>query len=188
MTSHFRACPDSSFRDTVYVAALPVVNLGADTALCLDGAPITLFNLRSQPGRYRSVWNTGDTTDTLVIRHYGNYRLQVRTPEGCTASETIVIKKSCYINIPNAFTPNGDGVNDYFFPRQLLADRLTEIHLVILNRWGEVVFETHDPNGRGWDGKLNGKPQPEGVYIYQVQAEINDVHHESYQGNVTLIR
>jgi len=62
------------------------------------------------------------------------------------------------MDIPNAFTPNGDGENDYFFPRQLLAQRVTQFHMQIFNRWGELIFGTRKINGRGWDGKFNEKP------------------------------
>lgn len=53
---------------------------------------------------------------------------------------------------------------------------------------GAIIFDTQNINGRGWDGCLNGKQQPEGVYIYIISAEIKNDHKESYQGNVTLVR
>jgi len=58
----------------------------------------------------------------------------------------------------------------------------------IFNRWGELIFETNKINGRGWDGAFNGKPQPEGAYVYIMDAEIDGTRTEHYQGNVTLIR
>jgi gliding motility-associated-like protein len=58
----------------------------------------------------------------------------------------------------------------------------------IFNRWGENIFYTISLDGRGWDGKLNDIPQPEGVYIYVIDATFKDGQKEHHQGNVTLLR
>ena len=189
VTSNFRACASNSFRDTIYVHALPQVYLGPDTGLCLHGTAILLKNIKEQPsGTYRQIWNTGDTTAVLKALHPGTYALTVISiPSGCSTTEQIEVHKDCYIDIPNVFSPNNDGVNDYFFPRQLLSQKVSAFSMKIFNRWGQVVFETKNIHGRGWDGTLNNKSQPEGVYIYLIDAEINGVSSEKYQGNVTLM-
>jgi len=176
--------------DTIYVYALPKVNLGSDSGLCLHGAPIILRNRNSLPaGIYRNLWSTGDTTDVLKVVHQGLYSLTVSSePLNCSTTESVQINKDCYIDIPNAFTPNGDGENDYFLPRQLLSKNLTKFHMQVFNRWGVLVFETTKTDGRGWDGKFNGVAQPEGVYVYLIDAETNGSYQEHYQGNVTLLR
>ncbi len=95
--------------------------------------------------------------------------------------------------VPKAFTPNGDGLNDYF--GLTLVDTLNtfieEYHLVIFNRWGEKVFETADLN-RKWDGTFRGKPAPAGVYVYAIRARgRNDrrcIVRFTRQGDVTLVR
>lgn len=190
LSAQFRACPGTSFTDTVYVYDFPKVYLGPDNGLCLNGLPITLQNLAPPPGvSFHNLWSTGDTTTSISIVHPGIYNLTVSNePLGCSTTESVTIHKDCYIDIPNAFTPNGDGVNNYFFPRSLLSRKLTRFHMQILNRWGQVVFETKDTKGRGWDGRFNGKEQPVGVYIYLIEAEIDGHLQERYQGNVTLIR
>jgi gliding motility-associated-like protein len=190
LSAKFRACPDTSFTDTVYVYALPKVYLGPDSGLCLHGAPIMIKNLEPAPiVAYHNLWNTGDTTESLKVVHPGLYSLSVSNePLGCSTTESITITKDCYIDIPNAFTPNGDGENDYFFPRQLLSRKVTQFNMQIFNRWGQVIFETTNTAGRGWDGKFNDKNQPTGVYIYLIDAEIDGHLKEHYQGNVTLIR
>src|SRR5690606_24262700 len=91
-----------------------------------------------------------------------------------------------YVDIPNAFTPDGDGHNDYFFPRALLSENLSRFKMQVFNRWGQVVFETNRPNGRGWDGRLNGEVQPMGVYLYRIEADFSNGRQEQYSGNVTL--
>lgn len=190
LQTQFRACPDTSFRDTVYVFALPQVNLGPDTGLCLGGNPIFLRNLAVDTLTVlSSSWSTGDTGPTLKIVHPGSYALTVAAaPLGCSTTDVIVVHKDCYIDIPNAFTPNNDGVNDYFFPRQLLSRKVTRFRMQVFNRWGQIVFETDKTDGRGWDGKFNDREQPGGVYIYRVDVEIDGQHQEHYDGNVTLMR
>lgn len=189
LTAHFRACPEISTSDSVIVHALPRVDLGPDSVLCLGGRAISLVNhALNEPGNYRQVWSTGEQAAQIDVRHPGRYQLTLTNDFGCTVSESVEIKKDCYIDIPNAFTPNGDGVNDYFFPRQLMAAKLTGFRMSIYNRWGQLIFETSNTNGRGWDGRFNGKEQPAGVYIYRVAVVLDNRRQEQYEGNVTLIR
>lgn len=93
---------------------------------------------------------------------------QYRTPLGCTNSDTSSVLlyngPDCegVIYFPNAFTPNSDGLNDRFRPKQL---NIVRFKLLIYNRWGEKVFETDDPS-LGWDGTFRGTQCPAGVYVY----------------------
>ncbi len=187
LTASFRICPDIVFEDTVYVIPLPVVNLGIDTALCLDGAPIILSNQAALATDYQYLWSNGETNERFIVEHYGDYSLTA-TNHNCSTTDTISIKKGCYLDIPNAFTPNGDGNNDYFLPREQLTKDLIAFRMQIFNRWGHVIFETASLQGRGWDGEFNGTAQPEGVYIYLIEAEMKEGHVERYQGNMTLMR
>ncbi len=189
LTGRFRVCPDTTFMHTVYVQALPYIDLGNDTSICLNGAPILLRNLQPPPqGGYRSLWNTGDTTETLKVLQPGKYSLTLSSGLlACSSTETITIEKDCYLDIPNAFSPNGDGVNDYFFPRQLLSKGISDFNVQVFNRWGQLVFETNDAAGRGWDGKFQGLNQPQGVYVYRIKVNRGGVV-ESYDGQVTLVR
>lgn len=190
LLTHFRACPDTSYTDTIRVYPFPLVSLGPDTGLCLGGKPLYLKNLANDTLSILSnTWNTGDSGTTLKVVHPGTYTLSVAAaPIGCSTTNEIVVHKDCYIDIPNAFTPNNDGVNDYFFPRQLLSKKLTRFRMQIFNRWGQLIFETTQTDGRGWDGKFTDRDQPGGVYIYVIEAEIDGQHPEHYQGNVTLVR
>ncbi len=184
----FRACPDVYYTDSIMVYAFPVVDLGPDTVLCYQGAPVYLQNLAARMGGSTYRWSTGDTASQLKVLHPGQYSLWVTSAAGCATTANIEVKKDCYIDIPNSFTPNGDGNNDYFFPRQLLSRGLYRFRMKIFNRWGQVIFETTNSSGRGWDGRFNGQEQPEGVYLYLVEAELKNGFRENYNANVTLLR
>lgn len=85
--------------------------------------------------------------------------------------------------IPNVFTPNNDGENDLFY---ITSYGLKDYDLLILNRWGNVVFESSDPKN-GWDGTINGKECTEGVYFYKLTARQNNNDIKKH-GFLTLVR
>ena len=188
LNAQYRACPEANLNDSVIVHPLPLANIGPDTTICLDGDPVFLTNTAPMGSAYRYLWNTGDTTPVYKVVHPGTYTLTVTNEYGCNASDDVTVTKDCYIDIPNAFTPNSDGVDDAFFPRQLLSAGLTGFTMQVFNRWGQVVFQTNTVNGRGWDGTFNGKHQPQGVYIYMIEVALKNGRTEKYTGNVTLLR
>ena len=106
---------------------------------------------------------------------------------GCrdTASvELLVDPIGKNIFIPSAFTPNGDGKNDVL---RVLGGEIKELDMKIFNRWGQVVFSTRERSG-GWDGTLNGKAQPGGVYVYAVLLILKDGTVINKKGTVLLIK
>jgi len=186
--AYFRACADTSFTKTVSIHPLPVAALGTDTAICPGGQPLMLSPTGPAGPAYQYLWNTGAKSSEISVSGPGTFSLTVRNEYGCASSDTITIRKSCYIDIPNVFSPNSDGLNDYFFPRDLPGNGLAAFHMRIFNRWGQVIFETKNPAGRGWDGRFNGAEQPEGVYIYLIEAGFINGTEERHQGNLSLIR
>ena len=110
------------------------------------------------------------------------------TINNCSNTDSVYVANDCYVDIPNVFTPNGDGINDFFFPRSLLASGLTSFKMNIYNRWGQQIFESTSLDGSGWDGRLNGMPQPSGVYVYTIDVTFKDGQKEKHKGNVTLMR
>ena len=186
--NHYRVCPDTGLSFTVRVREVPVISLGADTSLCLDGDPIVMKdNVNAANPAATWLWNTGDTTSSIVVTHPGDYWAKV-TIDYCSTTDEITVSKDCYMDIPNSFTPNDDGSNDYFFPRQKFASGVVGFRMSVFNRWGQEVFETTNANGRGWDGRFNSKDQPVGVYIYMIDVVYKNGRTESYKGNVTLLR
>ncbi|MEM7658114.1 MAG: gliding motility-associated C-terminal domain-containing protein, partial [Bacteroidota bacterium] len=122
------------------------------------------------------------------------------TASGCTASDSLWIEVRQPLNCdgtvfaPNAFTPNGDGLNDFF---TLYADE--DLHniqqisrLVVYNQWGNLIFDQTGlrPNQpqRGWDGYAQGAPMQEGNYTWAAEFQLKDGSHFSCSGNVVLLR
>lgn len=187
-TTHYRACRDTSISRKVVVFPVPSIDIGNDTSICAGSEAIGLVdhvNTGNPKAAWR--WNTGETSSSITIVAPGKYYASVGI-NGCTSSDTVWVKNDCYLDIPNVFTPNGDGLNDYFFPREFLTSGLTSFKMEIYNRWGQLVFSTTALDGAGWDGKLNNVLQPEGVFVYTIEANFRDGQKEHRQGNVTLLR
>lgn len=189
VTADHLICPSIEAKDTIRVKPYPLINLGIDTFLCLKGAPIYMDpHLQTMnPTNTKYTWSHGDTTSATKITVPGTYKI-IADLDGCITTDEFIVHKDCYIDIPNAFTPNGDGDNDYFFPRQYLSRGVVDFKFEVYNRWGEKVFETNNADGKGWDGRYNNQDQPNGVYVYQITVRYKNMASEKYTGNVTLIR
>ena len=188
LTARYRLCPDTTYKKAFTVNGYPVVNLGPDTSICPNGSAITISdNINAGNPNAMWLWNTGDTTSSISATTDGRYSTVV-TVNGCSTADSIDVFKNCYLNIPNVFSPNNDGVNDYFFPRQLLGKGVVSFTMDVYDRWGLEIFQTHNIDGRGWDGKYNGANQPEGVYIYVIQVQFQNGETQTSKGNVTLLR
>lgn len=132
----------------------------------------------------------GTSDDMALTVNYpaepGTYpvMLVVVTQEGCvdTVYSQVVITLNGVIEMPNIFSPNGDGVNDRFLPLDVTG---VVGELVIYNRWGQLLYSTTALD-RGWDGSVDGKESPEGTYFYTVTE--TDGEGEVSTGHVTLTR
>lgn len=90
------------------------------------------------------------------------------------------------LEMPNAFSPNGDGINDIYKAKDGYQS-IIEFHAYIFNRWGQKLFEWDDPAG-GWDGKYNGKDVKQGVYFVLVKAKGADGRTFNIRRDVNLLR
>jgi gliding motility-associated-like protein len=168
VTAHLVSC---EITDTVsvYFSPYPVVNAGSDFySDCEDNT--LLYGATTGDSTFWELDNIlltyGDTvviptptrTSDLVMISYLNE---------CKARDTVNIKVDCvYIFAPTAITPDGDGLNDVF---RVYANGLTQYTLRIFNRYGEVVFETSDPEDV-WTGGFNDYYLPNGIYTWQIEA------------------
>lgn len=183
----FRACPDVFERYHIEVIEVPKVQLPTLDELCLQGEKIQVTHQLPLQEGHQYLWSNGDQTPTTDILTPGRYWLEISNGY-CIGSEYIDIEEDCFLRLPNAFTPNGDGNNDYFLPRQLISKGLVSFEMEIYNRWGQVIFQTNNIDGRGWDGKFNHVDQPSDVYVYKIYASFKNGRTEEYTGNITLIR
>jgi gliding motility-associated-like protein len=121
-----------------------------------------------------------DSTTTYTV--YG------MTTYGCVDSQTVTIflDNAMEAYVPTAFSPNNDGLNDYFHVVNLRYQKLVELR--VFNRWGQQVYATSDASSKGWDGTFNGIPQDIGVYTYELILAKVDGTQKTYTGMVTLIR
>lgn len=92
--------------------------------------------------------------------------------------------------IPNIFTPNGDGENDFFKPVILGKSNKSNLKFKtfkVFNRWGNLIYDNQSPQS-GWDGKINGVLAPPDVYAYYLECDIHDCQTIKKKGNITLVR
>jgi gliding motility-associated-like protein len=130
--------------------------------------------------------NTSIATPIAMPEVNTRYYLTAQTEWGCIAYDTIdvIIDPETAIDVPNAFAP-GNGPNAEL--KVVKKGVATLKSFCIFNRWGEKVFETLDIE-KGWDGRVNGVPQPMGVYVYFVEAYTGNGKRFYKQGNITLLR
>jgi len=174
---------DSILIDSFY--AVPPADLISDTTIC-TGNVVTVV---APTGYVTYVWDDGTTLNFLDITEAGVYSLTVTNQFTCIRVDSFEVKLLCptALFVPDAFTPNGDGLNDIFTP---IGYNITSFLMQIYNRWGRQEYETNSID-RGWDGDCNGVPCEMGTYVYYIVWTgaldgITDGGTE--KGNVTLIR
>ncbi len=134
--------------------------------------------------------NTTAHNTTVTSTTVGTYPLILVATSSdsyaCTDSAIVMLTvEANYIGIPNAFTPNADGLNDIFRPVGITANEVVDFK--VYNRFGGLVYQGKDLNNGGWDGTLNGIAQPRGVYIYTLVYKANNVE-KTRRGEITLLR
>lgn len=168
----------------ITVNALPPSkpHLGNDT--CFIANPPVVLKANVPADSYR--WKDGSTDSLYKAILPGDYWVQATNVCG-VLGDTLTIFPDCSfpLYIPNAFTPNNDGINDVFRIQGLHGQKL--MGFSIYNRWGQLVFKTTDAN-KGWDGTISGRPSPSSTFVYMVYYRdlFNKVKY--VQGTVNLIR
>ena len=105
--------------------------------------------------------------------------------KSCQFTDSIIVKVIFPLFIPNTFTPNGDGKNEVF---KAHSEILEEYELLIYDRWGNLAYKTTDLSS-GWDGTINGNPQPQDVYVYKLRYVLKHTRKwKEKVGIVSLIR
>jgi gliding motility-associated-like protein len=176
-----------SAADSVHITTIaptPAGFLPNDTSICQYGT-LTLVPLRTFTNY---LWSDGSTGPSLTVSAPGFYYLQVTDKNSCTGKDSILLTgKQCLVGfyIPNAFTPNNSGKNDIFRP--LIYGNLTNYKFSIYNRWGQQVFASTILLN-GWDGNINGTPQPPGTYVWFCSYQLQGQQTQFQKGTLLLIR
>lgn len=169
--------------------SIRIINLAVQTNPNPDLGNITDFctgdSLVLSPGQFSSyLWQDGSTQDHFVVKKPGTYNVTVSNACSSASKSITIASKKCFINFPNAFTPNNDGKNDVFMV--LTQFQLQEYDLAVFNRWGQKLFETRDQS-KGWDGTFNGEIQDTGAYVWYCSFK-NSNGTSFMKGTVILIR
>jgi gliding motility-associated-like protein len=206
-TTTVEGCKSYPTYDSVYVHTAPDARFGISALnsprLCIEDSvqftanlvnynysyqwtPLHDFNNLNQP----MIWGKMDAAKNIIT-------LTVTDPYGCYATQSLQVDADgcCALFFPNAFTPNGDGNNDYFevLPGKTKTDPngyagYHRFHMFrIVNRWGQTIFESANSADAKWDGNFNGVPQEMGVYYWYVKYDCAGKTIEE-KGDVTLIR
>ncbi|WP_304529282.1 DUF7948 domain-containing protein [Brumimicrobium oceani] len=112
------------------------------------------------------------------------YTVNFTDENGCLATDEVEIIYEGIIYVPNSFTPDGDGINDNFFVE---GGNIKEFHLLIFDRWGEVLFESFDMNA-GWNGTYGNKVCQDGTYVWKIVYEDLENNKKELVGHVNLLR
>ncbi len=181
----------------VQVFPLPVADFEYSPVKPIENQDMVVFTNTSE-GENQNKWhwaiNDGKNTNSAsentscFFEDAGNYAVAflVRNSWGCwdTIVKSIEVALDFNVYIPNAFTPNEDGLNDVFFP---VMRGVKRYELQIFNRWGELIFVSDDPKVK-WDGTLKGEPCQQGVYNYKLTVLNNSGDEKNYTGDVNLLR
>ncbi|MCB0651053.1 MAG: gliding motility-associated C-terminal domain-containing protein [Saprospiraceae bacterium] len=149
----------------VEVIPTPKPNLGPDTIYCNNNAQFTL-----DPGSYFSYeWQDGSVGSTYAVDLEGSYAVQVADVHGCIGEDSIMLRNICptKIYVPNAFSPNHDGINDTF---GVYGSDILSMKFTIFDRWGNLLFETTDQQEQ-WNGTFNGSALNSGTYVWQLEFQ-----------------
>lgn len=190
-------CISPYFYDTIDIHEDPIAKIVADKALydlCirneirLSAQQFTNLRYEWEPSEFFADNRVADVVGILASSGY--IKLHVYDDINCTAVDSIYagVHICCDIQFPDAFTPNGDGTNDFFRP--ITGGNHTIKSFVIVNRYGQRVYESNSQR-QGWDGKFNGVPQDMGTYFYYIKYTCNDDNASNEvekKGNVVLIR
>jgi gliding motility-associated-like protein len=187
-------CTDMlNLADVITVHPTPVAGFVPQPDVTTISEPLIHFNNFSELGDVYA-WDFGDQAGSTVFSPYHMYAdtgtytiaLLVTTTHGCfdTVSAKVRVEQGFTFYVPNAFTPDGNGANDYF---KGYGTSIKQYEMRIFDRWGANIYTT-EKYDEPWDGRMDGNPVQSDVYVYKIRlTDIFDVRHE-YIGKVTLVR
>lgn len=189
-----QGCSETFTRQNyIEVYPIPIADFEATPPVSDIFSPIINFtDLSLEADSWR--WNFGDTRSSAKqnpshrYRDIGIFNVSLKTTNtyGCidSISKTIIINDVYTFYAPNVFTPDGDGINDFFFPE---GNGWKEMEMLIFNRWGELIYKGDQLDSK-WDGTYKGFPVHVGTYVYKIKIrDIFGEYHNSI-GDVSVIK
>lgn len=198
ITSPIGCFTSDDFPNLIKIEPSPVANFECDPDTDLSNFNNTVQFTDLSTGAVHWNWQLGNSKTTIEQNPVYTFpdtglvkvRLIVTHPAGCKDSmiKYLDIRPIVLWNMPNAFTPNGDGLNDGFLGKGYL-EGATNFRMTIWNRWGELVYETSNPNDE-WNGRAQntGGMSPAGVYVYLVSFTGPRGEPFEFKGFATLLR
>lgn len=187
-----------SFTKDMVVAPLPTITMGPDPVIAV-GTGVDLpatYSTNIQQYTWTPPTNLSCFDCPVPFanpKFTTTYRINVTDSNGCKSSNEVTVRVVCNEKnyfLPNTFTPNGDGMNDVFYPRGASIDRIEALR--VFNRWGQVVFERKNfpvnSMSEGWNGFFQGKPANPDTYVYTIEYLCENGQILNLKGNVTLLR
>ena len=175
------------------VFPLPINPFGMEPIVsCLAYPPYGVTILADNPDAFFA-WNTGETTQQIFAAAEGYYSVTITTPFGCEGTITQGIESVCpgVIYVPNSFTPNSDGINDYW---SISGDNIERLEVSLFNRWGEVFYQSDAIDFKWMGQRRDGEHYAEaGTYPYLSKVQLRDelgrvTDEQELRGFVTLVR
>lgn len=184
---------DTSIIVTVYEG--PTASFIYSPTVPRENTPYQFTNTSIGATNYKWLFGDGDsllTTSALPVTHIytasGNYNvcLIAFNQQGCTDTvcQPVTAIITPVVDVPNAFSPNGDGVNDVIYVQGYAVSKMS---WRIYNRWGQLLFTSSNVS-TGWDGRYKGAMQPQEVYVYTLSIEFTDGTKTNRKGDITLLR
>jgi gliding motility-associated-like protein len=196
VTSVYGCTGNGTTTANVTIYDSPVAGFEVETSEVTELEPTIQFENECSANTVGWLWDFGDnTTDNVPSPAHtysatGTYnaRLIATSNGGCTdtTSHTVEVTPEFTLYIPNAFTPNNDGVNDDFLA---FGNEITDFRMEMFDRWGELIFTSNDIY-KGWDGRSNGGSEisQNGVYVYKITVTDFRGKQHRYTGHVSLLK
>lgn len=178
-----------------------LINMYQEAYLWAEGVPVGGEQIWYPSGVSADGFTVNNGDSVVVNPFYDTYYVVSYSINGCTAYDTVLVNVNYQevVQVPNSFSPNGDGVNDFLkVLTNVDADNnytngfveggaIAEIDFRVYNRYGILVFKTSDPH-EGWDGTFKGKPENPATFVYTIDYRLINGRSSNLKGNVTLFR
>jgi gliding motility-associated-like protein len=172
-----------------------IIDIESQPITCDQAQGVLLANVRSgDDGSLTLTWSDSTTGNLLTSTQAGTFQLEATNAcEAQTYEFTLLDVRpdeASLLYVPNAFSPNDDGVNDTFRAYTGRSSIWNQYHLMVFDRWGNMLFETNDPEV-GWDGFFRGTLMNDAVHVWHIEGEIENCGRTfqiTNKGDVTIVR